>query len=139
MNASKKTNPVRVVVLLCLLAAAALFFLHQTGRLSLSGKPSERNGQTVLESLIARQSDGAIRVVSFSKTNAREGEILGHKLYEMDYEAEIEFQQSGSWLKGNGMGSTQFGFTRERYGNNSLAQFAASTERGWHAEDGALY
>lgn len=156
--AKKKPNTVRVVLLLVLLAIAAFYYLNQTTGFSLSGKPSEASGRIALEARIAKQSQGNIRLVSFSKTNGRDGEIFGRKVYEMDYEAEIEFGQDGSWLKGDPMSGLGYGFTRERYGGNALAQFAASidgavpvrsgdrqkvsgkllfgkSERGWQTED----
>jgi hypothetical protein len=102
---AKKASPVRVLLLLCLLAVAGYACLNRTKGFSfnLSGKPSEANGRKVLEGRIEQQGKGVVSLVSFKKTNGSDRELLGQKFYEMEYEAEIEFSRLGSWLKGSAM------------------------------------
>lgn len=63
-----------------------------------SSTPSESDAQRELESKIAKESGGLIKLVSFTKTNAILSEVQGVKVYTLEYEATIEFLEDRSWL-----------------------------------------
>ncbi len=156
--ARKSPVTVRTLFLLGLLALAAYLFINKG---SFTGKPSAGMARDILRQRIEEQGKGNVRLVSFEKVNAVEGVVLGQTLYELQYEAEIEFLETGSWLQG-AMGTKRFEFSKERYGGSFSSQVAASldgavavkqgqheklrgtlqfkkTERGWQGEDGRLY
>lgn len=62
-----------------------------------SSKPREADGKEEVERQIAHSSRGLIRLVKFAKTNGKQGEVSGVKVYEMQYEAEIEFLGEALW------------------------------------------
>lgn len=119
-----------------------------------SGPPSPSDGRKQLEGQIQAQSNGLIRLVSFDKTNGLELDIMGRKLYEMEYTAEIEFLDDCMWSGGGllgwggsflavrgerpggtmGLGSAYIGMQQVRKGQrqkvNSKFTFE-KTEQGW--------
>jgi hypothetical protein len=124
-----------------------------------SGPPSESAGQKLLEHRIAEQSHGNIRLVRFTKTNATGND----QLYQMEFEAEVEFVANGAWSRGNAMDPVvHFDFSPEQVSGNAIAQLMGSiegaanvrqgqhqtirsvlrfekTESGWRGEDGNIY
>lgn len=59
--------------------------------------PSVADGRKALEEKVKKDSDGLIRLGEFKKTNAVERELLGKRLYQMEYSAKIEFTQDLMW------------------------------------------
>jgi hypothetical protein len=55
------------------------------------GPVSERSARTAFENSTAAIKEGKAKLISFRKTNARSGELLGVKMYEVEYEAELQF------------------------------------------------
>jgi|SRR5579883_2017569 len=87
-----------------------------------SGPPSENAGRRLMEKRVADQSGSAIRLVSFKKING----MLTDNLYQMEFEAEVEFPSSGSWQRGSAMDSSaSFGFSPQQQPQNNLAQLMA--------------
>ncbi|MBN8510061.1 MAG: hypothetical protein J0L57_15795 [Burkholderiales bacterium] len=62
-----------------------------------SGPPSEADAKTVLAAKVNQESTGLIQLVDFKKTNAIEQEVMGRKLYKLEYSAEIEFTDDIMW------------------------------------------
>jgi hypothetical protein len=50
---------------------------------------------------LKEHGNGLIKLVRFTKTNGQAGEMMGVKVYEMDYEAEIEFLGDCQWGRKN--------------------------------------
>lgn len=123
------------------------------------GPPSENVGRETIERQIQTQSNGKIKLVSFTKTNGKQHDDS----YQLEYKAEIEFLATGAWSRGSAMdSSTSFGFSTEQVAANALAQFTGSifgamnvrqgqretvtgvlrfekTEKGWRGQDGQVY
>lgn len=59
--------------------------------------PTEADGRRMIDQLIQNSANGLITLVRFAKTNGNQGEVLGVKTYEMDYEADIEFLNDAWW------------------------------------------
>ena len=112
-----------------------------------SSTPSESDAKKILESKIAKESGGLIKLVSFTKTNAILSEVQGVKVYTLEYEATIEFLEGRWWLFTQG-----FRVSRRESATFASARFRAGerrsitgemefkkTERGWRGEDGRIY
>ena len=56
-----------------------------------SWPPSASDGGQAIEDRIKRDSGGRIRLVQFRKTNGQLAEVMGVKVYTLEYETEIEF------------------------------------------------
>lgn len=79
---------VRIPLLISLCAAALLLSC------SMLFKP---DGRAELTDIIAKQSHGLIRLVSYTKTNGVERDFFGTHLYVVEYEGEIEFLDDVYW------------------------------------------
>jgi len=115
----------------------------------------------VVQHLIEQKSNGAIRLLSFTKTNAQQLSLLGVKMYVMYYQAEIEFVED-AWC--GGLLDNPFTCVRDRRPRDPIldTQLMADTlmkervrngqrktvtgslrfessERGWAGEDGRVY
>src|ERR1035441_2985112 len=62
-----------------------------------SGSPSVSEGSQAVEDRIKGQSEGRIRLVQFRKTNGQLAEVMGVKVYTLEYETEIEFLEACKW------------------------------------------
>jgi hypothetical protein len=62
-----------------------------------SSTPSASEGRDVLEKQIQEQSKGMIKLLDFRKTDGQAGELMGVRVYAMDFEAEVEFQEDCYW------------------------------------------
>lgn len=62
-----------------------------------SSTPSDSDGKKIVADTIQQQSKGLIKLVNFNKTNGQSGEVMGVKLYSMEYEGEIEFLENCYW------------------------------------------
>ena len=120
---------------------------------------SQSTGQKMLENQIQNQSNGKIKLLSFSKTNGKGDDAY----YQVEYEAEIEFLANGAWESGGGMSSSPtFGFSTQQLGGGATAQLLGAvvgaqnvsqgqrtkvkgvlrfekTEKGWRGQDGQVY
>ncbi len=121
------------------------------------GKPSTSDAEKVLSNLIQAQSKGVIRLKSFDKKNARDGEVFGQKIYAVDYEATIEFLDACYWGSPLGAGAmfetvkgTPGPMNAWMYqGKRPAAKGQTSkvngqllfekTEKGWRGSDGKIY
>jgi hypothetical protein len=93
-----------------------------------SASPSQSDAEQSLRQQIDSESGGQIKLVSFNKTDGQEFEVIGVQGYNMDYEAEIEFQADGTWFKGvQGIG---FGFSTQQATPGSMAAFENQTVGG---------
>lgn len=79
-------------IMLCLSITLLLVLL-----VGCSSTPSASDGEKILVDTIQKQSNGLIKLSSFKKTNGQSGEMMGVKLYSMEYDAEIEFQEDCYW------------------------------------------
>ena len=144
------------------LLGASFLFLTVILMASCSGSrgfPAESNGRSVLEHKVAEQSGGNIKVVSFKKTNG----VDGGQIYQMEFQAEVEFQNSGAWAKGGKLAEhVFFKFSSQQVEQGFAAMVAADlegwqnvrkgerqsikdtilfqkTEKGWRSEDGQIF
>ena len=62
-----------------------------------SGPPSASEGRQAIEGRIKGQSEGRIRLVKFQKTNGQLAEVMGVKVYTLEYETEMEFLEACKW------------------------------------------
>jgi hypothetical protein len=60
-------------------------------------QPSESDGEKIIRDKIAGQSEGHIKLVSFKKTNGQAKEEEGISKYNLEYQAEIEFDKDCVW------------------------------------------
>jgi PBP1b-binding outer membrane lipoprotein LpoB len=124
-----------------------------------SGPPDASMGRKMLEHKIQSQSNGKINLVSFRKTNG----TGDNNVYQVEYEAEIEFLADGAWMRGSSLDSSvSFEFSTQPVGNNWMAQSLGGlsgatnvkkgqrttvksvlrfekTEKGWRGGDGVVY
>lgn len=126
-----------------------------------STKPSDKDGRQVLENLLEEQTKGKVKLVDFKKLNAEEGELMGVKLYGIEFEAEVEFLEEcyyrvrEEFLDGITPGIVidkpmRFGWgevnmfglkkahpsMREKLSGKLLFE---KTEKGWKGMDGKVY
>jgi hypothetical protein len=95
---------------------------------SCSVSPTANDAEQSLRQQIDSESGGQIKLVSFQKTDGQKFELNGVQGYNMDYEAEIEFQADGTWFKGaQGM---SFGFSTQQATPGSMAAFANQAANG---------
>lgn len=83
-------------VLLALVAVGVLAFI----RFGMSGIPSASDGEQVVQSRIKEESEGRITLAKFQKTNGQESELLGVKVYSLEFVAEIIFTENCKWVAG---------------------------------------
>lgn len=63
----------------------------------LSGLPSESQAESLVTAKIRQESDGRISLVSFTKTDGQEREIMGTKVYLLNFTTQIEFNEDCMW------------------------------------------
>lgn len=73
----------------------SLFFL-----MGCSSSPSAGEGKSAVQGRIDKQSEERIKLVKFEKSNGVQGERMGFKIYEMEFESEIEFTEECKWVTG---------------------------------------
>ena len=114
-----------------------------------SGPPSESVGKQIVEKQIQEQSKGLIQLVSFRKTNATGGDIV----YYMEYEVEIEFQDTvrvfqdpnmnGPFYAERGVMTAMTFMMQQRRKGERVKQSGtlgfSKTEKGWRGPDGNVY
>jgi len=91
-----------------------------------SSKPSDGDGEQAIQNQINQDSQGRIKLVEFHKTNGQLAEVNAVKVYNLEYEAVIEFTGNCKWI--TGLGGIEMGFRTSQLPNRSLgalAQFAA--------------
>jgi len=81
-------------VLLCLVLVTALLLI------GCSSVPSSDDAKGIIQERINKESEGRIKLVSFQKTNGQEAELFGVKVYQLNYQGEIEFLEDCKWEKG---------------------------------------
>ena len=81
--------------------SAAIFLLALPG---CSSGPSSSAAEEFLREKINKESQGRIKLVSFSKTNGQEAAPMGIPSYILHYEAEIEFLDDCKWGTADGSG-----------------------------------
>ena len=62
-----------------------------------SSVPSSSDAQKILENQITNQSKGIIKLIGFTQTNTQKGNMMGTKIYSLEYQAEIEFNADCYW------------------------------------------
>ena len=65
-----------------------------------SSSPSQGDGKQAIESRIKEESQGRIKLTKFQKNNGVQGELMGFKIYALEFEAEIEFTENCKWVTG---------------------------------------
>lgn len=65
--------------------------------LGCSSGPSSSAAEEFVREKINKESEGKIKLVSFSKTNGQEAAPMGIPSYKLHYEAEIEFLDDCRW------------------------------------------
>ncbi len=144
-----------------LFTALPLLLASTLPLLGCAPKPSQAAGRNVVQRLIEQKSNGAIRLLSFKKTNAQQLSLLGVKIYVMYYQAEIEFVED-AWC--GGLLDNPFTCVRDRRPRDPILDTRLmadtlmkervhngqrktvtgtlrfeSSERGWAGEDGHVY
>ena len=66
-----------------------------------SSKPSESDMKQKIEQQIQQNSNGLIKLIGFQKTNGKDMEFAGVKIYEMEWVANLEFTGDCLWDKSN--------------------------------------
>jgi uncharacterized OB-fold protein len=72
-----------------ILVGTSLLWVHY--RDLAPGNPSEADARKVFENLRQESNSGVAEIVSFKQVSSETQEILGVKLYSVDYEAELRF------------------------------------------------
>jgi hypothetical protein len=121
---------------------------------------SENEARNALAAAIQEGGQGKITLLSFKKTDGQKSEANGIRIYQFDFEAQIQFEANGSWLKGMAMDprlSFQFaapvntgswaGFNNQMKGGIAVTRggratisgsiVGQKTENGWKTEIGA--
>lgn len=65
-----------------------------------SPSPSSGDGERAIQGRIKEQSGGRIKLTKFEKTNGAQGELMGFKIYALEFNAEIEFAEDCKWAAG---------------------------------------
>jgi archaellum component FlaF (FlaF/FlaG flagellin family) len=99
-----------VIVFIAILIALAVIFLANSGSFGLTGQ-----AQDVLNKEIESESGGNIHLADFRKTDGQSGEVLGVKVYNLQFEGEITFSSGGVWVSQNGPSLT-FNFSKTPLG-----------------------
>jgi hypothetical protein len=89
--------------------------------LGCSSAPSSSVAEEFLRENINRESEGRIKLVSFSKINGQEAAPMGIPSYRLDYEAEIEFLDDCSWGTAGGDNRWRGDFTVFSVGEVTLS------------------
>jgi hypothetical protein len=87
----KLNNFFRIGLVFLLMATVALL-------VSCSSTPSSSDAQQIVQKQIEKFSQGRIKLVSFQKTNGQEGNLMGVKIYNLEYKCEIEFLDNCKWI-----------------------------------------
>ena len=66
-----------------------------------SSVPSSDDAKQIIQERINKDSGGRIKLVSFQKMNGQEGNLLGFKVYNLEYQMEIEFVEDCKWITGH--------------------------------------
>lgn len=92
-----------------------------------SSNPSPSDGQQAVQARINQDAQGRIKLNSFRKTNGQLAEVMGVKVYGLEFEAKIEFTENCKWLVGQV--DRRIGFQTSKLPNQSnvLAQFSEDT------------
>ncbi len=119
-----------------------------------SSVPSSSDAQRILENQIIMQSKGVIKLIGFTQTNAQKGDVMGTKIYSLEYQAEIEFTADCYWGGPFGGFEVMTGepslFNAFRYQGKKRAKQGQrkaisgelvfeKTEKGWRGQDGKIY
>ncbi len=119
-----------------------------------SSAPSSSDAQIILENQITKQSKGVIKLIGFTQTNAQKGDVMGTKIYSLEYLAEVEFTADCYW--GGPFGGFEVmtgepdpfnffmyqGKKRAKQGQRktiSRELVFEKTEKGWRGQDGKIY
>jgi hypothetical protein len=101
-------------------------------------RPTEKEGEAAIPEVLKRYDDaGAIKILSFRKTNGQAQEIAGIKMYKMEYRCLIEFTRNcqhnrGSMSTSNGTPNVKIGTREEVTGAITFEK----TENGWRYMQG---
>lgn len=116
------------LILACLLSSC--------GRVS---TPSEATARKVYESLNKSQIEaGNLRVKNFKKTNGQTLDVLGHKIYKLEYEVQVERLNETVALEHFSPGEIAKSKAEETLDRKGVLTFE-HTDRGWKAQDNNVY
>lgn len=118
------------------LIAGALFLL--TSALLLVGsssKPSEADARKIIEAAVAKNSRGAIKLTSFTKTDGVEFQLMGMKGYELSWKGTFRVSQAKHINTSNFCASDRPSFHKkyevgETFEKKGTVTFQ-KTENGW--------
>lgn len=79
-----------------------------------SNRPSQSDARRKLEARIKQESNGLINLISFQKTDGVMQEMMGVRVYEMRYAAEVEFLYDCIWSGGNNLSGWDGSFHARR-------------------------
>ncbi len=65
-----------------------------------SSTPSASNGEQAIQDRIKQESEGRIKLTEFQKTNGQQREVMGVKMYALEFDAQIEFTEDCKWITG---------------------------------------
>jgi len=123
-----------------------------------SSTPSSSNAEAVLGNNLEKQTKGIVKLIYFKKVNTQESELMGKKIFTIEFEAIIEFLEDCYWRQRNpimdlpqsgivveregGMFSQMFGMKKATTGQRETITGTLrfhKTEKGWRGEDGQVY
>ncbi len=87
-----RINHLTTIVLVCFFLGAPLLIS------GCSSTPSQSDAKQIIQQRIDKLSGGRIKLISFEKTNGQEGQLLGVKLYSLEYACVIEFLEDCKWI-----------------------------------------
>ncbi|HMO64866.1 MAG TPA: hypothetical protein PKE47_06540 [Verrucomicrobiota bacterium] len=100
--------------------------------------PAEADARAAIESRIAKEGAGNIRLVAFRKTAGQRQQFLGQVQYFMQVELALEFRATGMWLKGFGP-TPSFEFKPGIRNADSLEIIRLGSLGGLHVQRGERY
>jgi hypothetical protein len=93
MNA-RAAKPLESSVTLLLLTIVCAFLA------GCSSFPSSRDAEREIQNRINQESEGRVKLVKFQKMDGTQGELMGFKIYALEFNAEIEFAENCKWVIG---------------------------------------
>jgi hypothetical protein len=59
-----------------------------------------REGERAIQNRIKEQAEGRIKLLDFTKSNGAKGDVMGLKIYALEFDAAIEFTEDCKWVVG---------------------------------------
>ena len=94
-----------------------------------SSAPSSGDGERAIQDRIKQEAEGRINLTKFLKDNGAQGELMGFKIYKLEFTAEVEFTENCKWVTGFMGSQLSFRTTKPPAENqNGLAAFMEASQ-----------